>query len=87
LWGVYPSQRNPYDRGDKFHDYCGLPSLQAYLLVSGRNYVVDCFQRTTASQWLVTTHVGLQSVILVEFLNLTLSLADIYTTVDPTLGR
>ena len=79
---VLSESTESFDRGDKFHDYSGLPSLQAYLLVSSRHYVADYFQRSTTSQWLVTTHVGLQSVIFVECLNLTLSLANIYATVD-----
>lgn len=84
---VLSESTESFDRGDKFHDYSGLPSLQAYLLVSSRHYVVDYFQRQTAQHWLVSTHVGLQSVIAIESLNLTLSLADIYATVDLPPGR
>jgi Uma2 family endonuclease len=83
---VLSESTESFDRGDKFHDYSSLPSLQAYLLVSSRHYGVDYFQRTTDFQWLVTTHVGLQSVIQIEFLDLTLSLADIYAAVDLTPG-
>jgi Uma2 family endonuclease len=84
---VLSESTESFDRGDKFHDYSRLPSLQAYLLVSSRSYVVDCFQRTTNSQWLVCTHVGLQSIIQIECLNLTLSLADIYATVNLSPGQ
>jgi Uma2 family endonuclease len=84
---VLSESTESFDRGDKFHDYSSLPSLQAYLLVSSRSYVVDCFQRTTDSQWLVRTHVGLQSVIQIECLDLTLSLTGIYASVDLSPDR
>jgi Uma2 family endonuclease len=83
---VLSESTESFDRGDKFHDYSSLPSLQAYLLVSSRHYVVDYFQRATPYQWLVTTYVGLEGIIPLKFLNLSLSLADIYDGVNLSPG-
>jgi Uma2 family endonuclease len=83
---VLSESTESFDRGDKFHDYSSLPSLQAYLLVSSRRYVIDYFQRTEGSQWLVSTYVGLQSIIQIQCLGLTLSLSDIYATVNLSPG-
>jgi Uma2 family endonuclease len=48
-----------YDRGDKFHKYCSLPSFQEYLLIDQDKPVVDVLFREEPGYWKVTTAIGL----------------------------
>ena len=71
-----------FDRGKKFQDYRTLPSLQAYLLVNAREYLVECFQRTPQNFWLLKSYEGLEAIAKIDSLNLEIPLAEIYATVN-----
>lgn len=70
-----------YDRGRKFSHYRTLESLQEYLLVSQDRVQVECFQRQSAGQWLLTAASRLEDVICLDSVGCTIPLADIYEDV------
>ncbi|MEB3225181.1 MAG: Uma2 family endonuclease [Synechococcus sp.] len=71
-----------FDRGDKFKFYRTIPSLQEYILVSTSQYSVDCFRRGERDLWILESYQGQDSVLELQSLNIKISLADIYATVD-----
>jgi len=40
------------DRGEKFKEYCQLPSLQEYVLIDAQNMRVECYRRGEGRMWL-----------------------------------
>lgn len=49
---VVSNETEAFDRGDKFHSYQTIKSLQEYVLISTRRQRVDCFRRTPDGMWL-----------------------------------
>ena len=66
------------DLSDKLTEYKQIESLQAYLIVSQDEPVVQSFQRAKSGQWINESVVGLESQIAVPSLAISIALADIY---------
>lgn len=81
---VLSESTESFDRGKKFQYYRTLPSLQDYILVSSQEYVVEIFHRMEGDRWILETYQGLEAIARIESLNLNISLAEIYATVDLT---
>lgn len=71
-----------YDRGDKFHKYCSLPSFQEYLLIDQDKPVVDVLFREEPGYWKVTTAIGLDQSISLASLGFDIPLSAIYRNVQ-----
>ena len=71
-----------YDRGEKFHRYLLLDSLEEYVLVSQETPQVETFFRQTGGSWLFTPVSNLESRLLLRSLQIELSLAEIYAGVE-----
>lgn len=72
-----------YDRGEKFSHYKTIPSLQAYVLVSQWEPRVEVLSRKpTGSGWDYDDAVGMEAVIAIPPMQITLKLADIYNKVE-----
>ncbi|NJK37571.1 MAG: Uma2 family endonuclease [Oscillatoriales cyanobacterium RM2_1_1] len=45
-----------FDRGDKFRFYRRIPTLQEYMLIDAEKVGVDCYRKTSAGKWELTTY-------------------------------
>lgn len=72
-----PSTAN-YDHGRKWESYRGITSLQHYLLVAQDKARVEQYTRHGEHFWHYTETLGLDAVVRLESLNVSLTLAEIY---------
>ena len=72
-----PSTRD-YDRGGKFAHYRSISGLQDYLLVDPSAVLVEHFHRVGPDEWLLHVYSDLAAVVMLESLDLSLSLEAIY---------
>ena len=75
---VLSKSTESYDRGDKFHKYCSLPSFREYVLIDQYKPVIDVLYREDASYWKMTTTIGLDKSIYLNTLGGEIPLSDIY---------
>ena len=71
-----------YDRTEKFANYQKIPSLRHYLLVSQSAWVVECFRRDEAGQWIYTLLHEPTGVLEIPDLGLVLPLRELYEDTD-----
>jgi Uma2 family endonuclease len=71
-----------YDRGGKFARYRQLPSLRQYLLVAQDRIAVDVLTRDTEQRWVLTAYDDLGESVVLEAIDCTLSMVEIYDKVD-----
>ena len=69
-----------YDRGDKFHYYSALPSLQAYLLIAEDQVLLEHFARTGDS-WLLTYTSDPTAVVQLPTIGCSIPVAEVYKDV------
>jgi Uma2 family endonuclease len=87
---VLSKSTESYDHGEKFLAYQGIESFKEYLLVAQVHPHVIRYQRQSDGQWLRSDIIGLESVVRLDSLGVTLSLNEIYRRVsfakpDPTV--
>ena len=70
-----------YDRGDKFEHYRRIPSLQAFLLVSQRKPALELFLRGSSGQWTLHEAAGLEAMLEIPPLQLTLPLQEVFANI------
>ena len=70
------------ERGEKFHNYLAVDSLAVYLLVSQDSLRVEQFSRAEDGHWAYKLVTGLESVLNIPALSVSLSLADIYDGIE-----
>ena len=75
---VLSKSTESYDRGDKFHKYCSLPSFREYVLIDQYKPVIDILYREDASYWKMITTIGLDKSIYLNTIDAHIALADIY---------
>ena len=75
---VLSKSTESYDRGDKFHKYCSLPSFKEYVLVDQYKPVIDILYKEDASFWKMTTTIGMEKSIYLSTLDYQISMRDIY---------
>jgi len=71
-----------YDYGEKFILYRRLESFEEYLLVSQDQPRVEVARKTPDKRWLISTYEGMDAVINVESLGVSLPLREIYGGVE-----
>ncbi len=67
-----------YDRGDKFHKYCSLPSFKEYVLIDQYKAVVDVLYKADASYWKMTTAIGLEDSFYLHTLDANIPMQQLY---------
>lgn len=68
-----------YDRGDKFKFYSKIQSLQEYVLIEQNEPSVQVYYRASNTElWQITWHEGLEQILVLQSLNLSISLKDLY---------
>lgn len=75
---VLSKSTESYDRGDKFHKYCSLPSFKEYVLIDQNKPVIDVLYKEDSSYWKMTTSIGLDNSIILNSINAEIKLSDIY---------
>ncbi len=70
------------DRGEKLLGYQAIGSLQSYLLVEQRMARIEQYTHIDNGQWMYQTVQGLESMLAIPALNITLALSDIYDGID-----
>lgn len=70
-----------YDRGDKFHAYQTIPSLQHYVLIAHDQPQIEVFTRHETG-WLVTRTVGLEAQADLPAIRCSLLLSEVYENVS-----
>jgi Uma2 family endonuclease len=71
-----------YDYGEKFILYRRLESFEEYLLVSQDQPRVEVARKTPDKRWVISTYEGMDAVVNVESLDVSLPLRDIYGGVE-----
>jgi len=77
---VLSDSTEAFDRGDKFHHYQQLETLQEYVLVSQGQMRVEVFRKNEFGLWVLHTSVKDESVIFAS-IDLTVDIAEIYEDV------
>ena len=72
-----------YDYGGKFALYRSLPSFEEYLLIAQDEPRIEVFRKTPDGRWILSSHVGLETTVRVESLDIDLPLAEIYFEAAP----
>ncbi len=72
------------DRGEKFRDYITVESLMVYLLVSQDAPRVEQFSRAQDGRWDYSLISGLESLLDIPALGISLNMADIYDLIEFT---
>lgn len=75
---VLSKSTGSYDRGDKFHKYCSLPSFKEYVLIDQYKPVVDVLYKEGSDYWKMVTTIGLDKSIYLHTLDAYVSMQDIY---------
>jgi Uma2 family endonuclease len=71
-----------YDYGEKFILYRKLESFEEYLLVSQNQARVEVAHKAPDKRWVITTYEGLDAVVIVESLGISLPMAEIYDGIE-----
>ena len=68
-----------YDRGDKFHIYRQIPTLQEYVLIEQEKHVVDIHYKNPQSDlWKITRIEGIESRIAFQSLGISIAMKDLF---------
>lgn len=79
---VLSPSTSAFDRGEKFERYrLWLLSLQDYVLVAQERPLLEHYHRTDPAQWTLTTRHGLDAVLPLATLGVSLSLREVYARV------
>lgn len=70
-----------YDRGEKFHKYCSLPSFKEYILIDQDQPVVDCLFKADKKVWHMVTIIGLEKSIELHSIGCTITMESIYRNI------
>ena len=76
-----------YDRGQKFELYKGIPSLKEYILVDSESIYIEAFRKSNNDSWQSAMYNQLQQSLALLFIEVSVSLYDIYadTHLSPTV--
>jgi Uma2 family endonuclease len=78
---VLSKSTESYDRGDKFHKYCALPSFKEYVLIDQNKPVIDLLYREEPGYWRMMTVIGLDKSITLSSIGCSIKMEDIYRNV------
>ncbi len=79
---VLSESTEAYDRGEKFHHYRRLESLQAYLLLSQTRMQAELFLRQPDGTWSLSSYEGPADSIPLHLIESELSLSEVYDKVE-----
>jgi Uma2 family endonuclease len=71
-----------YDRGGKFVAYRSIPTLQEYVLIDQAQIGVEHYRRQGNVEWIFRDYHALDDTVTLPSINVTFSLADIYSGIE-----
>ena len=84
---VLPESTEAYDRGQKFHFYRSIPSLQEYVLIDSGDFAAEVFRKNEEGFWVLASEAyRLDDSLELASVGLTLSMADIYAQTEDLLS-
>jgi Uma2 family endonuclease len=78
---VLSDSTESYDRGTKFDHYKKIPELREYLLIRQKEPCVEQFIRQSGGDWLLRQATGLEALVVLPSLDVTIALSEIYANV------
>ncbi len=79
---VLSDSTKSYDRGQKFHYYRGLSSLEEYLTVAQDEIQIEQYTRQPTGQWLLTETKDATAILALQSLDIEVKVSDIYAKVS-----
>jgi Uma2 family endonuclease len=79
---VLSKSTEDYDRGTKFKHYRTIAQLQEYVLIAQDELRIEHYRRQPEGRWLLTTFQAIDDVVLLDSINCTLPLAEVYEKVE-----
>lgn len=79
---VLSESTEAYDRGKKFLRYKQIPSVKEYVLISQMEPYVDVFHRETSGEWTLRTYEGLDAVMELRSVRISIPMSEIYRRVE-----
>jgi len=84
---VLSESTEAYDRGQKFHFYRSIPSLQEYVLIDSGDFAAEVFRKNEEGFWVLASEAyRLDDSLELASVGLTLSMADIYAQTEDLLS-
>jgi Uma2 family endonuclease len=88
LFEVLSESTEAWDRGRKSTRYRSIPSLQEYVLLSQTEPSAELYRRRTDGTWILTDVTGLESIVALTSVGVSLPLSEIYARIEfPAPGR
>ena len=78
---VLSDSTETYDRGEKFHSYRTIESLQEYVMIAQDSYHVEHYARQPNGQWLLSEAISLAETLHLSTIDCDLPLANVYDKV------
>lgn len=75
---VLSDSTEKYDRGEKFHKYCSLPSFKEYILIDQYQPVIDTLYRMDEGYWKMVTTIGLDKNLYINTLGSYIPMSKVY---------
>ncbi len=82
LFEVLSNSTEAYDRGQKFGHYRQIESLREFVLVSQSEVLVERYQRNPDNTWTLTESRGIDALLALNSVSITVPLREIYDKVD-----
>jgi len=79
---VLSKSTKDYDRGEKFELYRALPTLEDYVLIHQDKVHIEHFHKQADGKWLLTDICLLEETLMLESVEVSLSVRDLYEKVD-----
>lgn len=79
---VLSPSTHTFDRGGKFNRYRKVPNLQEYMIVEQSSAHVEVLRRQPSGIWGFSSYTGLDEVVVLDSLGITLPMASIYEKVE-----
>lgn len=80
---VLSESTEAYDRGQKFHFYRSITSLQEYVLINSRSFAAEVFRKNEEGLWVLASEAyNLNNTLEIASVGLKLSMTDIYAQTE-----
>jgi len=80
---VLSKSTSDYDRGEKFHLYRQIPSLQEYVLIEQDKKIVEVYYKKKGSDlWSITRYETQDKVLILNSINIEISINDLYNNIN-----
>ncbi|MBR8835306.1 MAG: Uma2 family endonuclease [Stigonema ocellatum SAG 48.90 = DSM 106950] len=84
---VLSNSTKNYDKTDKFKYYRSIPEFREYIMIDQYSFSVEQFAKTTEQQWIFQEYEGKESILVLNSLDLQISLDEIYERVNFELSE